>query len=318
MPSTSMTSASPPNLAIEIARGRVCVAGLSRSGGTAAVSAYATESLPDDAVMPSLTGPNIADVGAVADALRQALVRAGLKSAGRAALIVPDSIARVSLLTFDETPAKPADLDQLVRWQLKKAMPFPIEEAQVTQFPAHQADGKSTFAAMAARREVIQEYEAVASAAGVHAGIVDLASFNVMNAVIGAGEAAEADWLLVHLAWDATTLAILRGEDLMFYRHRLAVDEEPLSALIHQTAMYHEDRLGGREFARVWLSGAGGRGAEVMEQTASEITNRLGCQVEVVDIRPVASLRQRLEATPEVLDSLAAPVGMLLREQGTQ
>ena len=78
MSSRSMTAASPPNLAIEIARGRVCVAGLTRSGGGAAVSAYATEPLPDDAVVPGLMDSNIADVAVVADALRQALARAGL------------------------------------------------------------------------------------------------------------------------------------------------------------------------------------------------------------------------------------------------
>jgi Tfp pilus assembly PilM family ATPase len=55
-------------------------------------------------------------------------------------------------------------------------------------------------AATVARRDVVAQYEAVATGAGLHAGIVDLASFNVMNAVIGAGAAPAADWLLVTLA----------------------------------------------------------------------------------------------------------------------
>jgi len=45
-----------------------------------------------------------------------------------------------------------------------------------------------------------------------------------MNTVIGAGAAPDGDWLLVHLASEATSLAILRGRSLMFYRHRTAID----------------------------------------------------------------------------------------------
>ena len=54
--STSWFAPPPPSVAIEIASRRVTVAELGRSGGTAVVSGYATEPLPDDAVTPALTG----------------------------------------------------------------------------------------------------------------------------------------------------------------------------------------------------------------------------------------------------------------------
>jgi Tfp pilus assembly PilM family ATPase len=312
---SSYFTPSPPSVAIEIAHGRVGVAAVGRSGGQLVVSAYATERLPEGAVTPALTGSNVADPTVVAAALRQALDKAGLRSPGRAALIVPDSTTRVSLVTLEQVPARASDLDKLIRWQMKKATPFPIDDAQVSHFVAHTGEGGSTLAALVARRDVIAEYEAVTDALGIHAGIVDLASFSVMNAVIGAGAASAGDWLMVHLAAEATTLAILRGPSLMFYRHRLAVDEEPLGALVHQTAMYHEDRLGGGRFERVWLSGAGALGPDALQRVRGELAERLGATVETVDVRPGASLRDRVNATPDVLDTLAAPVGMLLREQ---
>ena len=59
--------------------------------------------------MPALTGANIAKPAVVADALQRALDRAGLRSARRAALVVPDSVARVSLLhASSKLPARPA------------------------------------------------------------------------------------------------------------------------------------------------------------------------------------------------------------------
>ena len=305
---SSSFAPAPPSLAIEIASRRVTVVQVGRSSGGPTIAAHATEAIPPGAVVPALTGTNIADVAAVADPLKRALDRAGLRSARRAALLVPDGAARISLLTFEKVPAKAADFDQLVRWQLKKATPFPIEEAQVSYFPAHASSGHATFAAVAARRDVIAQYESVADAAGIHAGLVDLSSFNVMNAVMAAGAAANDDWLVVCLAPEGTTLAILRGTQLMFYRHRPSVDAEPLSALVHQTAMYHEDRLGGRKFGRVWLSGA------ASEQARREISERLGVRAEPVDVRPAASLRDGA-ASAEVLETLAAPVGVLLRER---
>jgi Tfp pilus assembly PilM family ATPase len=304
----------PPTVAIEIAAGRVTVAELSGGSGGAVVSAFASESIPANAVVPALTGTNIADVAGVSDALRRALERAGLGSPRRAALVVPDSVARVSLLNFEQLPGRASDLDQLIRWQLRKATPFPLDDAQVSHFKASADGGATTLAAVIARKDVIAQYESVTTRLGIHAGVVDLASFNVMNAVIGARSAPAEDWLLVCLAADATTIAIMRGEQLMFYRHRTAVDEEPLSALVHQTAMYHEDRLGGTRFARVWLAGASLAGGNAA-QARREITDRLNVPAEAVDVRPAAGLPSQVSPLPDIMDALAAPVGVLLRER---
>lgn len=310
---SSIFAPPPPTVAIELASRRLTVVEVSRSPKGVSVVGYASEALPPEAIVPAASGVNIPNAAVVAEALRRALERAGVRSTRRAALIVPDSVARVSLLTFEQLPPKAADVAQLIRWQVKKVTPYPIEEAQVTWFPAHRSDAGSVMAAVAARRDVIAEYEAVASAVGVHAGLVDLASLNVMNAVISANAASTTDWLLITMAPEATSLAIGRGADLMFYRHRPIVEDEPLSALVHQTAMYHEDRLGGKRFSRVWLCGGGvGRDAE---QARHEIHKRLGVPVEAVDVRSAAELGGRINASTDVLDALAAPVGVLLRNR---
>jgi Tfp pilus assembly PilM family ATPase len=304
----------PPGVAIELAAGRVTVAESSGLGASSSISAFASEPIPREALVPALTGPNIGQPQAVAAALKSALDRAGLRSPRRAALIVPDSIARVSLLRFDEVPKRAADLDQLIRLQMKKSTPFPIEEAQVSYMPAHMDGSATVMAVTVARRDVIAQYEGVAATAGIHTGLVDVASFNIMNALISTGSVPAADWLLVCLTSEATTLAILRGDALMFYRHRANVGDEPLGALVHQTAMYHEDRLGGSRFSRIWLCGgvnaSGGAG-----RVSAEISARLDVPVETVDFRRAAELRSRIDITPDVLDALAAPVGVLLRER---
>ena len=129
----------------------------------------------------------------------------------------------------------------------------------------------------AARRDLIAEYEGVCTAAGVHAGVVDLATFNLMNLQLSSS-AGGGDWLLVHLAVDYVTIAIVRDGALIFYRHRGADGDESLADLVHQTAMYYEDRLSGRGFGRVLVAGAsnGPEGAAGGEGLRRSLEQRLG------------------------------------------
>jgi hypothetical protein len=200
---------------------------------------------------------------------------------------------------------------------MRKAAPFPIEEAQVSHVPGlHAADGQE-FVVTLARREIVQEYEGLCTEAGAHAGIVDIATFNVINAALaGADGASRGDWLLVNVATDYASIAILRGADLMFFRSRGAETEGTLADLVHQTAMYYEDRLQGVGFSRVMLSGAanaaGGETADV-DQIRRNLEGRIGSTVEQVDVRTATALTDRITAAPSLLDTLAPLVGLLLR-----
>ena len=305
-----------PDVAIEIAHRRLTVAQLGR-GTAAVVTAYASETLPDDAVVPSLTGRNIAHPKVVSDTLKRALERAGIKSPTRVALIVPDTVARVSLLPFEQMPARQSELEQLIRWNVKKSVPFPVEDAVMSYVPTTVDGGITTLAAVVSRRDVIAEYEAITDSICAHAGIVDIASFNVVNTALASGMAPKGDWLIVCLADGSTTILIMRNASLMFHRHKPAADSEPLSALVHQTAMYHEDRLGGTRFARVFVSGGvGGIFGGGHDRARQEIATRLEAEVQALDVRAAAALTERGTVSPELLDALAAPVGALLRERG--
>jgi Tfp pilus assembly PilM family ATPase len=307
-------SAPQADVAIEIAHRRLTVAQLSGTGKPV-ISAFASETLPAEALVPALAGRNIPNPKVLSETLARAFERAGIKPPRRVALIVPDNIARVSLLPFEQMPAKQADLDQLIRWQLKKATPFPVEEAMVSYVHAGVEGTTTTLAVVLARRDVIAEYEAIPAALGCDAGIVDIASFNVINTALAAGTAPTGDWLLVCLAPESTTIAIMRGGSLVFHRHRTAVDSEPLTALVHQTAMYYEDRLGGTSFSRVYLSGGSGE-AGSHEKARREITERLSVPVQTLDARQAASLSERVAPGADVTEAAVAPIGLLLRERG--
>jgi type IV pilus assembly protein PilM len=308
---SSWLASPPPDAAVEISPERVAVATMSGRGSDLVVHGYASEPLPSGAVLPSLTAHNIVDRPRVVSAMRAAFDRLGSRPR-RVALVIPDIAARVALLRFDRVPARREDLAQLVRWQLKKSAPFPIDDACITYSPGGRNGGSHEFLVAMARREIVREYEGVCDEAGTYAGLVDLATLSVLNLFLSSRDVPQGDWLVVHMQPEYTTLAIVRGRDLIFYRSRPEGENDSLTDLVHQTAMYYQDRLSGQGFGRVLLGGTGRIPGSLQVATRS-LEERLGAAVEPIDPTRVATLRDRITVTPDLMDVLAPLVGMLVR-----
>jgi hypothetical protein len=247
----------------------------------------------------------------------------------RVSLIVPDTVAKVSLLKLEKVPPRSADLQEIVRWQMRKTSPFPVDQAALSISPgARGADGSSEFVVAMARADVIHQYEQACLMAGAHAGVVDLSTFGVINTILAGaaapardtaasgstGAAPSVDWLLVHVTGTYLTLAVMRGDALLFFRNRGDEGDGTLADLIHQTAMYYEDRLNGAGFARVMIAGSALLQGEA-DRLRRGLEERLRVSVEPVDPRAAAGLQDRIGASAELLDVLAPLVGMLLRER---
>ena len=307
----------PPAAAVEINPRRVTAAVIADQGGTRVLTSYAGEPLPAGVVDATLNAANVHDPAALTAAIRTVLDRLSSRPR-RIALVLPDTVGKLSLVRFEKIPAKVQDLDQLIRWQVRKAAPFKIEDAQVSWIPGLvPPEGGREYIVTVARRDIIQSYERACESAGAYPGIVDLATVNLVNAVLGTDTrlAPATDWLLVHVAADYSTMAVIRGSNVIFFRTRVSDNDDDLADLVHQTAMYHEDRLGGGGFARVVLAGASLRGPDVADLLRRELEARLGTRVEALDFRGAVALRDRIAAAPELLDSLAPAIGLILRER---
>ncbi len=310
----SLRESASPAVAVEITSTRVSAASLEWRGDQPVVAAHSTEALPDGALVPSLTAANAHDRAAVLGALTRVLAHLGKPR--RIGLIIPDVVGRVSLVRFAQVPAKTQELDQLVRWQVRKSAPFAIEDAQISYVPGIRAEDGQEFIVTLAKRDVIQEYEALCAEAGAHAGVIDLATLNVINLVLASAGAPSADWLLVNLAADYNTIALLRGPHVIFFRNRATDADGTLADLVHQTAMYYEDRLKGAGFSRVVLAGAAGAATPGdIDQIRRNLEERLKTPVDTVDPRAAAALTDRITAAPALLDALAPLVGLLLRDR---
>ena len=301
----------PPDAAIEIAPEGVSVAALGGRGRDTVVHNYATEPLAPGAVVPKLTPGNVADREAVVRAVRVALDRATLRPR-RVALVIPDVAARVSLVRFDRIPERREDLDQLVRWQVRKAAPFPVDEASLSYAPGIRTpDGGGEFVVVLARQDVVREYEGVCEELGLHAGLVDVVTLSVLNLFLASAPPSD-DWLAVHMRPDYVSIAIMRGEHMIFFRNRAEGEEDALADVVHQTSMYYQDRLGGQQFVRVLLGGMA-RTSAAFDEARRNIEDRLGVRVESIDPTTVAPLTDRISPNAELRAVLAPLVGILLR-----
>jgi len=308
--SFALNAATPPLAAIEMTGSRVAGISIEDRGGRLVMASHASEPLPEEALVPALNAANIRNRGVVARALARVLEQIGRPK--RIGLVVGDPVVKVSLIRLQQVPSRAQELEQVIRWQVRKTAPFAIEEAQVALDAGLRADDGQEFIVTLARRDVIAEYESLCAEAGAHAGVVDLSTFNVVNAALASGGEPAGDWLLVNVASDWESIAIMRGRHLIFFRSRGADGEGTLTDLVHQTAMYYEDRLSGAGFTRVLVCGASGVNAEPLRRALAE---RLSTTVDMVDPTRAVALTDRIGASDATLDALTPLVGMVMRDR---
>ena len=207
-------SGTRPRVACEIAPEGVVAARSAEAGG--AISGVARIPLAPGAVNPGLKPGNIVDRTAVVTALRRALEGIGGRPNGRGgdvSLIIPDSAVRVLLLDFDALPGKLSEALPIVRFRLKKLLPFEADDAMITYQAQSQSRMGVRVLAVAIPRDVLAEYETAAREAGFEPGVVLPSTLAALPAV-----ADDEPALLVNAGIHGLTTAILRGGQLLLHR----------------------------------------------------------------------------------------------------
>jgi type IV pilus assembly protein PilM len=151
------------------------------------------------------------------------------------ALILPDYCARVAVLDFDSFPADAREQISLVRFRMKKSVPFDVESAAVGYYAQH-SGGKVDVVAAVAPVEIIARYEAPFRAAGMNPGFVTTSSLAALRLVEGTQVA-----VLAKRSGNILTLMVLLGGVLKLIR---CLELEDVAADLYPTFAYVEDQLG--------------------------------------------------------------------------
>ena len=227
-----------PPLAIEISQDRVAAARWTRTGG---LDSYAIEALPNGALMPSAVESNIVDAGAVRNAIAGLVSRLHAKDED-VALLVPDPVIRVFVQHFEQFPRSPQEAEPMLRWKLKKSVPFEADETVISYMrQAPREDGVDVVTALA-RLRIVREYEALAEGVGLNPGVVTSSSLAAITLLDD-----RQPTLLARVSGLALTTAIVREGVLCGYRctelpaQNVELTPQMLLEEIFPVAAYYQD-----------------------------------------------------------------------------
>ena len=266
---TSNSNTPKPKLACEIAADRVLAGRLTEDGSGLEVSA--ARELAPGSVVPDLVENNLRQRDAV---------RAGIEAtlggvAGRSKdviAIVPDAAARVMLVEFDSLPSDTEEALGVVRFRLKKSLPFDVDKAKVSyhaqKFPA----GVRVVAAVALTN-VIEDYETVFREAGFNPGVV----LPSMLAALGSAEAKKPT-LVVKVDAHTTSIAILNEDQLQLFRtlenpRGVTITGEQLAEEVYPSVVFFQDTYK-LNIERIYIAGlpeSGGASPALRAQTGAEV-----------------------------------------------
>jgi type IV pilus assembly protein PilM len=261
-----------PLVALEISSSYVAAAHWRR--GSFGLERSAVAALPLGALKPSAVESNMAGLESVRQAVKSVLHEVGARDLS-VALLLPDAVIRVFVLHFDMFPRTKAEAIPMLRWRLKKSVPFEADETLISYMRQAPRDEGVDIVTALARLRIIKEYESLVESANNHPGVVmssTLATLPLMDDSRAA--------MLARVSGAMLTTAIAREGILCGYRCTELPAEldklEPRALLdeIFPVAAYYQDAWS-EGIRGVRLSGFGSR----LEEFRVPLEAELGCPV---------------------------------------
>ena len=235
----SETTAGRPPAAVELSSEGALAAAIPTPGEA---PVYAFAPLAANALIPGIADPNIRDAQKVSDAIRAALDYVSPRTRS-VSLILPDIAVRVFMLDFDTLPTRAAEAIPVLRFRLRKMVPFDVEHAAVSYQILSQSKSEMKVLTAVLPGPILAEYEAAVRDAGYEPGAVLPSSLASLEAI----DSMEAV-LAANLSPYALTTSITTGSDLLLHR-TLDLPENPalrfseIQRGIAVAAAYFEDKL---------------------------------------------------------------------------
>jgi type IV pilus assembly protein PilM len=203
---------------------------------------FAFEPLRPGILVPGISELNMTSPEAVSLAIRNAL---GAVSASTryVTVVIPDTAVRVFVLDFDSLPARSSEAIPVLRFRLRKMVPFDVEHAGLSYQVLTQTKTEARVLVAVLPSNILEEYETVVRAAGYEPGSVMPSALAALATL-----ESEAPLLAACLSKVAITTSITRGDDLLLYR-TLDLPEDPEQRLLEVqrsvavAAAYYEDKV---------------------------------------------------------------------------
>jgi type IV pilus assembly protein PilM len=249
----------PPSLVFEISEVGVSLARMAPKSRLPEKLTFSP--LAEGAIEPSPIRENVRN----ADELDRALADVLAQSNGsvpirrkEAALLLPDNCARLTVLDFESLPGDPRERLQLIRWRLKKAVPFDADTAAISYQVQKSSDKRISVLVAVSPLEVVTQYEAAVRKLGLVPGHVSISVATALNLVVEQGVT-----MLAKLAGHTLSLVVIDQGRVRLVRALDAggqlPDEDKLREIatdLYPTFVYIADNFGA-PVSRLVLAGFG-------------------------------------------------------------
>jgi type IV pilus assembly protein PilM len=253
----------PPALAFELSEAGIAMARTGRN------PEFDFRALAPGVISVSPLRDNILNPDELARAVRGLAPQNGGRKRRDAALILPDACARVSVLDFDNFPSDPKEQLSLVRFRIKKSVPYDVESAALS-YRAQPSGGngkKFDVVVTVAPVEIVSRYEAPFRAASIEPGLVTVSALAALELVNEKGTVVVAKWstrILTIMVLERGVLKLVRSLELT----------EPgtaeIAADLYPTLVYIEDNLD-HKAEKLLLAGFGRLAAETQQEFSREL-----------------------------------------------
>ena len=258
-----------PKLACEIAADRVLAGRMTDHGD--GLEASAARELAPGSVIPDLVENNLRQRGAVRAGIEAALGAVAGRSKDVIA-IVPDAAVRVMLVEFDTLPSDRDEALAVVRFRLKKSLPFDVDKAKVS-YHAQKVNDEMKVVAAVAMASVVEDYERAFRDAGYDPGVVLPSTLAALGAASG-----KYPTLVIKVDAHTTSIAILNEDQLQLFRtlentRGVTITGEQLAEEVYPSVVFFQDtyRL---NIERIYVAGlpeSGGAAPALRAQTGAEV-----------------------------------------------
>ena len=234
---SSGSNSAKPKLACEISADRVLAGRVVDDGS--GLEACAARELAPGSVVPDLVENNVRQRSVVRDGIESALGGVSGRSKDVIA-IVPDAAVRVMLVEFDTLPSDEQEALGVVRFRLKKSLPFDVEKAKVSYHAQRVADEMKVVAAVALGT-VIEDYEAAFRDAGFDPDIVLPSTLAALGAADG-----KKPTMVIKVDAHTTSIAILNEDQLQLFRtlenaRGVTINGEQLAEEVYPSIVFFQD-----------------------------------------------------------------------------
>ena len=275
-------------------------------GNVCRLKRAATASIDRALLQPSFDEPNVQNGPQLAAVLKDLAVGAGLMRQKRWSLTLPETTARTIVFTMETQPHSGAELQDVLKWKIERGFGAPIEELSISRERLQKdAQGRDRYLAVAVKKSVVAEYEAVLESLGWRAGLILPRHLGEAQWLVRNGAAG--DSLLLSGSSQGFTGVIFRDKHPLIVRTVNCAEGEFEDEFYRFLLFYRDrnipERAGDLPLRRLMVIGEG-----ITKQRAGEIVN----ETTGGDLRPLAAedLGLQLPSRDFSFDSIAAPAGL--------